>query len=459
MTTEQDVDFRAAASHHEELGDRQLEVLELMAGGLTNGEIADRPDGAKWNVSEVLTKLGLARRDDAAGYYRWRRSPVQRVWRHARALAFGAVGVAAAAGVVAVAGFLLWPSANGPVEPPAESYILQATYDFDASAGIVVDSFMDLPGSPTVHLDIQQWFEGPDSWVWELGLSEQLSARRAEGTELLTFNTETGEYLRMPLVMPEAWVGQRMVGASTLIARGPSATAEEFMKELESSFGSEGTLLGSAELAGTAVAVIELAGTGCARLTSVWDEAVVRDRESPMRTNEASTSAATATCGGIMRLWLREADMIVLRNEVWEAAILGERDERGPGAVGVAGPVRERSIASDTEGVKDGGDIIGPVTAGVEQFGRSDARVAVGGGVARMREGNDDKAVTGEVGRIEDRLGGVPAAAVGEDEHGEGAARGGRRAVVGFVGAVERTASGGRVPDDDFEDAGIVGGG
>ena len=100
MTIQRDIDFQAAASHHHELSERQLEVLVLIDRGLTNGEIAEALeitlDGAKWNVSEILTKLALLRREDAAAYYRWYRSPIQRLSRHARALMVGAVGLGAA---------------------------------------------------------------------------------------------------------------------------------------------------------------------------------------------------------------------------------------------------------------------------------------------------------------------------------------------------------------------------
>ena len=49
---------------------RQLEVLSLLADGLTNAEIADRlvvsPRTAEHHVAAVLTKLGAATRRDAA---------------------------------------------------------------------------------------------------------------------------------------------------------------------------------------------------------------------------------------------------------------------------------------------------------------------------------------------------------------------------------------------------------
>jgi DNA-binding CsgD family transcriptional regulator len=58
--------------------DRQLEVLRLIARGRTNPEISEDLGvsfaGAKWHVSEVLSKLGVRSRDDAAAYWRWHTS-------------------------------------------------------------------------------------------------------------------------------------------------------------------------------------------------------------------------------------------------------------------------------------------------------------------------------------------------------------------------------------------------
>src|SRR5450830_1335802 len=53
---------------------RQREVLDLLVRGRTNPEIATALgislDGAKWHVSEVITKLGVDSRDEAAEYWR-----------------------------------------------------------------------------------------------------------------------------------------------------------------------------------------------------------------------------------------------------------------------------------------------------------------------------------------------------------------------------------------------------
>ncbi|TMG01934.1 MAG: helix-turn-helix transcriptional regulator, partial [Chloroflexi bacterium] len=49
---------------------REREVLALLGHGLTNEEIAHRlgisPDGAKYHVSQILSKLGVATREEAA---------------------------------------------------------------------------------------------------------------------------------------------------------------------------------------------------------------------------------------------------------------------------------------------------------------------------------------------------------------------------------------------------------
>src|SRR2546428_3479531 len=57
-------------SHPDELTRREQEVLQLLRMRLTNEEIAQRLgislDGAKYHVSQILSKLGVATREDAA---------------------------------------------------------------------------------------------------------------------------------------------------------------------------------------------------------------------------------------------------------------------------------------------------------------------------------------------------------------------------------------------------------
>ena len=97
-----------------DLSRRQREVLELIAAGKTNGEIAGQLgislDGAKWHVSEILGKLEVDSREEAAEWWRTSRTFRDRFGVLARALApFGSwkgagtlAGAAAGAAAVVV---------------------------------------------------------------------------------------------------------------------------------------------------------------------------------------------------------------------------------------------------------------------------------------------------------------------------------------------------------------------
>jgi DNA-binding CsgD family transcriptional regulator len=89
---------------------RQRQVLDLLAARHTNGEIATALgislDGAKWHVSEVMTKLGTNSRDQAAEYWRaYNRLPL-RFSRTMRGLVVGLAlrKVAVGAGVITLVG-------------------------------------------------------------------------------------------------------------------------------------------------------------------------------------------------------------------------------------------------------------------------------------------------------------------------------------------------------------------
>jgi DNA-binding CsgD family transcriptional regulator len=93
-----------------DLTPRQRQVLDRIARGHTNAEIAAdldlTLDGAKWHVSEILSKLALDSREEAAEYWRSYNRPLSRVSRSMSGLAsFGALKVMAlGGGLVAVAG-------------------------------------------------------------------------------------------------------------------------------------------------------------------------------------------------------------------------------------------------------------------------------------------------------------------------------------------------------------------
>lgn len=101
------------------LTDRQREVAELVAQGLTNAEIGDRlgisRDGAKYHVSEVLTRLNLERREQIREWVVGRPAKRSRRAFAGLALAFGAF-VGAAIAVAVVSADLIQPP-SGPAGP------------------------------------------------------------------------------------------------------------------------------------------------------------------------------------------------------------------------------------------------------------------------------------------------------------------------------------------------------
>jgi len=111
---------------------RQKQVLDLLVRGQTNSQIAAALgislDGAKWHVSEIITRLGVDSREEAADYWRTQNGIPARLFRAVRALIPGvAVGKAAAAAAVAVlftglvaAIVYAWPGAESDT-PPADN--------------------------------------------------------------------------------------------------------------------------------------------------------------------------------------------------------------------------------------------------------------------------------------------------------------------------------------------------
>jgi DNA-binding CsgD family transcriptional regulator len=76
---------RLTARLRDDLTPRQREVMELIAAGKTNFEIAQALDisleGAKYHVSEILTRLDASSREEAASIWRQRQRPVARLTR------------------------------------------------------------------------------------------------------------------------------------------------------------------------------------------------------------------------------------------------------------------------------------------------------------------------------------------------------------------------------------------
>lgn len=107
---------------------RQKQVLDLLMRGQTNSQIAKALDisldGAKWHVGEIISRLGVDSREEAADYWRTQNGLPARLFRVLRGLwpsatAAKVVSGGVAAGLVAglaVAVIVAWP---GPAENDA----------------------------------------------------------------------------------------------------------------------------------------------------------------------------------------------------------------------------------------------------------------------------------------------------------------------------------------------------
>lgn len=171
---------------------RDREVLELIAQGKTNAEIASalsiRFDTARWHVSEVLSKLGVASREEAAAVFRAERQPRSRLRRSFAGIpALLAVGSAATAAVVGVV--LLVSFAMGNDDPAGSVQPLVAYTEHDAYSGPIAGLLLEQEPAPVRVVNAQTHDEmefGPPSHYlavrWAPG-SERIFALAAESDE------------------------------------------------------------------------------------------------------------------------------------------------------------------------------------------------------------------------------------------------------------------------------------
>ncbi len=165
MTTEAD-QFRAARELEAQLNERQRRVLDLLVAGKTNGEIGDELgmtlDGAKWNVSEILGKLGLDSREQAAEYWRWRkrtRVPLPNL----RGLAtMGVVKWAGGVAAVVVVGLVLMGLLSRNDEKPSDKlppFYLEAQIHMTNRTQPIGTSLAAFPGFELERTSTVKWWQ------------------------------------------------------------------------------------------------------------------------------------------------------------------------------------------------------------------------------------------------------------------------------------------------------------
>ncbi len=109
---------------------RQREVFDLLVKGYTNREIAENLgvslDGAKWHVSEIITKLGVDSREEAADYWREYNGWPRRLHRMFRTMIGGGVlkwagGAGVAVGGTGIVAVALFFGLSGDNSAPADT--------------------------------------------------------------------------------------------------------------------------------------------------------------------------------------------------------------------------------------------------------------------------------------------------------------------------------------------------
>jgi DNA-binding CsgD family transcriptional regulator len=130
MATSTGLHYRTA--HKWDLTPRQREVLDLIARGYTNAQIGESLgmtlDGAKFHVGEIMGKLGVSSREEAAHWWRGYNRPAARIyrlfgpvtswgmWRVA-----GAAAAVVAAAAIAVVTIIALQSGEANSDPAIES--------------------------------------------------------------------------------------------------------------------------------------------------------------------------------------------------------------------------------------------------------------------------------------------------------------------------------------------------
>ncbi len=171
--------------HKHGLTPRQQTVLELMAAGRTNAQIAEHLgltlDGAKWHVSEILSRLNLASREEAIAWWRQYQGWPARMSRRLALLAMPAAwkiaaatgGAVAATAAVAVVVFAFRHGGD---------LAAKDTYPACAVENIRWDSTVDTTGA-VARMDLSatlrepEWYEG---FLRAVGLSDRHVASPCE---------------------------------------------------------------------------------------------------------------------------------------------------------------------------------------------------------------------------------------------------------------------------------------
>lgn len=303
--------MQAAAALHHTLNDRQRETLRLVADGKTNPEIAEllgmTLDGAKWNVSELLTKLGFRSREELAEYYRWHNQPARRIGRWARGFASLPVAkwVAGGASSLVVAGALVIGISMASGEPGTAG----ASPPFVLEAVITVNSVAESAGTqpsstnagnapvPAITVSTMRWmYEDNDEYRYRITNAEYDFEVVAKDGETWAYDAQQNTYqlgTSVPDYPDDLVIYPALSFMLGPVPRGSVAQLLEIRGGGELEFRYERT--GSETMLGREVTVYEWGPTGI-----------------------STSSDGVETSSGTGWLWIDEEAMVILRSD-WES--------------------------------------------------------------------------------------------------------------------------------------------
>lgn len=290
-------DFSEAARRHGELNDRQHMVLELVAKGRTNWQIAEQLgvtlDGAKWHVGELLSIFGFSTREELADYYRWHNRLAARMGRAVRGLAAlpftrPLVGAGVIAGTAAVVGAVLIaghesgkPDSGGGIPP------------FELTAHVVVNDRLQAGMVDTSTSDIKWSFRSSSDWKWTVdtvsGLDSDTTVATVHDGSMLVYYGADNAYGRTPFTSAPNVAVPPSMGA--FIGPLPFKDLDAFTKSFAANSGPAVTVIGHERLLGRMTTVLQL---------------------SPV--NSSSSNGADVR-SGVTRIWLDEERMFAMKGD------------------------------------------------------------------------------------------------------------------------------------------------
>jgi len=273
------MDRRYADDHLAELTDRQRRVLDLIVAGKTNAQIGEALgitlDGAKWNVSEILTRLGFSSREEAAEYWRSRGRIRKQLGRPLQALlamplavkAAGAAGAVAVA-AVAVAVIALSPGGGEAPKGSAAPFYMEGTMYFEGTMEGPIGPGGGSPGGlSTPRREIRWWYASQSESRTEMAYfgGENQSGPMlivADGSAYWAYSSAENVYTRSDLPKVSDAVAAQAIGPFA----GPirERTVDEFLAAVRGrgSPPNRAAIVGSGEVLGWPIVIIEIKALG-----------------------------------------------------------------------------------------------------------------------------------------------------------------------------------------------------